>query len=247
MGIINKDKVTAVVPCRKGSQRVINKNTRTFAGFSFGLLELKLKQLAASKQIDEILVTTNDPVVIDIVEQLKPTLSKSVIIDQRPDEYSSDDSLQFLIAYLGNTVETDVLVWTHVTSPLFGTSLYDKAIIDYQQAKIKKTADSLIAVDVVQTFAMRSGNWISHDYHKKRWPRTQDLEKIYLVNSALFIIDHALLVNLQDRVGNNPLLFETPNLLGFDIDWEDDFSLAEILYNTFTSRIPSATNSLLAG
>ncbi|ASF45752.1 acylneuraminate cytidylyltransferase family protein [Methylovulum psychrotolerans] len=227
---MNTAKVTAIIPCRKGSQRVVNKNTRPFAGFNHGLLELKLQQLTASTAIDDIFVTTNDPVVIAYIEEVRPTLNKPIILDRRPDQYAADDSLQGLIGYLGATVDTDIIAWTHVTSPLFDAPLYDAALYAYFQAKQDHSADSLMSVDVAQTFALRSGAWISHDSTIKRWPRTQDLEKIQLVNSALFVIEQPLLVALQDRVGQNPFLFETPPLYGFDVDWEDDFALGEKLY-----------------
>lgn len=227
---MNSKKITVIIPCRKGSQRVLNKNTRPFAGFTNGLLELKLKQLDAVAGIDEILVTTNDPVVIEFIDAIRGHLAKPIILDHRPDEYASDDSLQGLINYLTRIVDTDVILWTHVTSPLFGATHYDAAITAYLEAKQNETADSLMAVDVAQTFAMQSGKWISHDVTVKRWPRTQDLEKIFLVNSALFIIDLDLMTLSKDRVGNKPLLYETPAPFGFDIDWEEDFVLGEKLY-----------------
>jgi CMP-N-acetylneuraminic acid synthetase len=225
-----KTKITAIVPCRKGSQRVAHKNTRPFAGFVHGLLELKLTQLAAVPTLSEILVTTNDPVVINYVESIQNTFSKPLLLDRRPDEHAADDSLQGLIGYLCGTVQTDVMVWTHVTSPLFDAALYEKALIAYLQAANSQTADSLMAVDVAQTFALRGVDWISHDPSVKRWPRTQDLDKIFLVNSALFVIALPLMTRLQDRVGLKPLLFETPTLKGFDIDWEEDFAVGEKLY-----------------
>lgn len=229
-------KVTAIIPCRKGSQRVANKNTRPFANFANGLLELKLQQLAATSRIDEILVTTNDPVVVAFVESIQGSIGKPVLLDRRPDQYASDDSLQGLIGYLCNTVDTDIIAWTHVTSPLFGATLYDEALGAYALALQNQTADSLMAVDVAQTFALRSRAWISHDSKVKRWPRTQDLEKIFLVNSALFVIEKPLMTQLQDRVGHQPLLFETPSLQGFDIDWEEDFALGEKLYGALLNR-----------
>jgi len=193
-------------------------------------LELKLKQLAASGQIDEILVTTNDPVVSTYVQSIQGQLPKPLLLDVRPDRYASDDSLQELIGYIGNIVHTDVIAWTHVTSPLFDASLYDAALQAYQAAKQNHSADSLIAVDSVQTFALRGNQWISHDSSSKRWPRTQDLEKMFLVNSALFVISLALMRERQDRVGEQPLMFETPAPYGFDIDWEDDFFLGKIVF-----------------
>jgi CMP-N-acetylneuraminic acid synthetase len=236
---MNAPKTTAIVPCRKGSQRVANKNTRPFGDFSHGLLELKLKQLAAVPSVDEIVVTTNDPVVIDTVHCLKDRLDKPIVLDHRPDEYATDDSLQGLIHYLIATVDTDIVAWTHVTSPLFGAGLYQAALAAFTEATRTHSADSLMAVDVAQTFAMRGGIWISHDSAAKRWPRTQDLEKINLVNSALFVIGKPLMAQLQDRVGHRPLLFETPAPYGFDIDWEDDFTLGEKLYRALNQDTPA--------
>ncbi|MFI3194299.1 MAG: hypothetical protein QX195_00625 [Methylococcaceae bacterium] len=235
-------KVTAVIPCRKGSQRVINKNTRPFGGLTYGLLELKLRQLDRVEAVDEIWVSTNDPVVMTAVDAIRVALTKPVILDIRPDEYAADDSLQALIAYLSRTIDSDVIAWTHVTSPFFLPSLYQAALTAYSEAVQKQTADSLMSVDVAQTFAMRLGQWISHDATGKKWPRTQDLDKIFLVNSALFVISQKLMVKLQDRVGQHALLFETPFLHGFDIDWEEEFLLGESLYHTlFKHHADNAT------
>ena len=49
-----KDKVIAFLPCRKGSERVKEKNTRSFAGIEGGLTKIKLDQLIACPEIDEI-------------------------------------------------------------------------------------------------------------------------------------------------------------------------------------------------
>ena len=56
----------AFLPCRKGSQRVPNKNTRTFAGIEGGLLRIKLEELLKAQLIDEIILSSNDDEVIRI-------------------------------------------------------------------------------------------------------------------------------------------------------------------------------------
>ena len=63
------DKVTFFLPTRKGSQRVINKNTRPFAGYEGGLIENKIHQLVQTKKIDEIILSTNDEQCIAIAEK----------------------------------------------------------------------------------------------------------------------------------------------------------------------------------
>ena len=54
------DKVTCFLPCRAGSQRVVRKNIKPFAGYEHGLIQIKLRQLLASERIDEVVLTTND-------------------------------------------------------------------------------------------------------------------------------------------------------------------------------------------
>lgn len=60
-------KVTAVIPIRKGSQRVRDKNLRPFAGTN--LMELKIKTLLRVPEIDEIIVNTNSDDAIAIVNK----------------------------------------------------------------------------------------------------------------------------------------------------------------------------------
>ena len=59
-------KTTAVIPVRKGSQRVKDKNLRPFAGTS--LLNVKIETLLQVPEIDEIIVTTNSEAAIEFVE-----------------------------------------------------------------------------------------------------------------------------------------------------------------------------------
>jgi CMP-N-acetylneuraminic acid synthetase len=58
--------IVAFVPCRAGSERVLNKNTLPFAGDAHGLTGIKLKQLLACAAIDRIVLSTNDARVIEI-------------------------------------------------------------------------------------------------------------------------------------------------------------------------------------
>lgn len=47
------EEIIAFIPARAGSERVTYKNTRPFAGFEGGLLELKLNQLARVPEVAE--------------------------------------------------------------------------------------------------------------------------------------------------------------------------------------------------
>ena len=64
---MNREKITAVVPSRKGSQRVKNKNFKPFAGKN--LLELKLEILKNISLIDDIVVNTDSQTAISIAKR----------------------------------------------------------------------------------------------------------------------------------------------------------------------------------
>jgi len=57
--------ITAFLPCRKGSQRIPDKNIKSFAGNEGGLLNIKLRQLVECELIDQILVSSNDERVLE--------------------------------------------------------------------------------------------------------------------------------------------------------------------------------------
>ena len=73
------DKVAFFLPTRKGSERVKNKNTRPFAGDEGGLVEIKIKQLFATKHIDEILFSSNDEKCIAVAEKYRSDRARNCI------------------------------------------------------------------------------------------------------------------------------------------------------------------------
>ncbi|MCM4157115.1 hypothetical protein [Gramella sp. AN32] len=217
------------LPTRKGSQRVPNKNTRPFAGVQHGLLELKLKQLVKLK-VDEIILSTNDEASIEIVNKITPT-HPNLKLDIRPGYLaSSSTNLSDLIAYVPTITNCEHILWTHVTSPFVDTELYNLSINKYENS-LSQGFDSLISVTPFQNFLWsREENDIINRLGKKRWPQTQDLKKIYEINSAIFLSPRSVYEKNGDRVGKKPFLFEMNKIQSLDIDWEDDFKIAEAVY-----------------
>ena len=60
-------KITAVIPIRRGSQRVKDKNLRPFGDTC--LMELKIRTLMQVPEIDEIIVNTNSEDAVRIVNE----------------------------------------------------------------------------------------------------------------------------------------------------------------------------------
>lgn len=223
--------VTAFLPCRAGSERVPNKNTRAFAGEPDGLLGIKLDQLLATRGIDRILLSSNDPQVIAIGEKRGAGRPGSRLdIDLRPDILcSSSTSTDAVIAHVPTVIPAGDVLWTHVTSPFFTACDYDAAISSYRSAK-DEGFDSLMGVSRLSTFLWNGEGPVNYDREQVKWPRTQTLAPLWEVNSTIFLAPIDVYRQFGDRIGKRPKLYEVEHKSAVDVDWPEDFDLAERLW-----------------
>ena len=224
------EKIAFFLPTRKGSERVKNKNTRPFADIEGGLVENKIKQLLSTKHIDEILFSSNDEMCIAIAE--KYTSDSRLRIIPRPNELClSTTNLQDLICYVPTITNADHILWGHVTTPLVEAKVYDTAIEQYL-SKIIKGYDSLVSVKELKNFLLNQEGKLVNNTTNIPWPRTQDLEPLYEINHAIFLAKRSVYTEQKNRIGQKTLLYIMDEIRSKDIDWEEDFKIAEIMYKT---------------
>ena len=226
------DKITFFLPVRAGSQRVKNKNTKLFAGIKGGLLANKLRQLRELKNVNEVILSTNDKEAIEIAKAMQIPLLKVV---PRPDCLcDSSTNLKDLIRYVHGITVSDHIVWGHVTTPLVTGEMYDKAIACYLQS-LENGYDSLISVSPFQNFLLDGEGHMVNNSTGLEWPRTQDLTPLYEINHAMFIAPRRLYAEGR-RSGAHPKLYELDKLRSFDVDWDDDFVIAEALFKYMSQK-----------
>lgn len=224
------EKIAFFLPTRKGSERVKSKNTRPFAGIEGGLVENKIKQLLATKHINEILFSSNDEMCIAIAEKYASDSRLRII--PRPNELClSTTNLQDLICYVPTITNADHILWGHVTTPLVEAKVYDTAIEQYL-SKITKGYDSLVSVKELKNFLLNQEGKLVNNTTDIPWPRTQDLEPLYEINHAIFLAKRSVYTEQKNRIGQKPLLYIMDEIHSKDIDWEEDFKIAEIMYKT---------------
>lgn len=225
-----KEKVSFYLPTRKGSERVINKNTRPFAGIEGGLVENKVKQLLETKLIDEIIFSSNDEICMAVADKFKDSRLKII---ERPTELClSNTNLQDLICYVPTITDAEHILWGHVTTPLCGAEQYDSGIKVYFD-KLSDGYDSLIGVTELRNFLLNHEGKLINNTTDIPWPRTQDLEALYPINHTMFLAKREVYTEQKNRIGRNPILHIMDEFHSFDIDWPDDFIIAEIMYKTF--------------
>lgn len=232
MEILKDKPIVALVPCRAGSQRVKDKNIRDFAGES--LIKIKLKQLLKVPEVSRIIVSTDDPKVKDIVNNLNE--DKIEISHEELDRSDIGSNNESMVRYFANKFDIDGhFLWTHVTSPFITEETYSKAIKLYLENLGKN--DSLVSVIKIQKYLWdENGHSFNYDHSAEKWPKTQTLKPIYEINSGIFLLPYSLMREKQDRIGDKPIYFETTKLENFDIDWQEDFDLALMLWTSIQNR-----------
>lgn len=240
------DKIAFFLPTRKGSERVKNKNTRPFAGIEGGILKVKLEQLLAVKRVPHIIVSTNDP---DTMEVCKSIGSNRIQVIERPEYLClSSTVIEDFINYIPTIVDAEHIFWVHATAPFADVDILNEALDTYEEKVVEKSEyDSLMSVSKIQQFlwSAKAQKCINHDRTKVKWPRTQDLEPLYEINHAFYINSHDNYIRLHDRIGNNPYLFELDKMHSFDIDWDDDFKVAEMMYRYNNINLNSHTGGVI--
>lgn len=213
--------ISFFIPIRENSKRIKNKSIRKIGKYKFGLTEIKINQLKKIKGIldkkkkdnVEFIVSTDSKKVKSYLKQFS-----WIRVHNRSKRLAKDDCLDELINEVPKICAGDIILWTHVTSPCFNEISYEKFISKYLKTK-KNKYDSAFSADLINTFVMNSKfHWVSHNVRKKKWPRTQDLKKLYSVNSAAFIASRDVYLKYKNRLGKKPLPIKASGFSGFDID-----------------------------
>lgn len=213
-------KIKALVAVRSGSMRVKNKNIRPFAGSS--LLEIKLSQLKRIKELDGIIVNSNDNAMLNLASKMGCT---TVLRD----EYYASNSVSMSEVYrnMAENCDCDVIAYINATNPL----LNDETIVDaIKKFKEKSdTYDSLNSAHLVKEFMFKDNLPINYDLRHQ--PRSQDLPCIYALNFAINIISRKKMIDCMNVVGYKPYIYEIDEVEATDIDNQIDFDFAEFVYN----------------
>lgn len=225
--------INIFLPCRKGSQRVPKKNIKAFAGYENGLIEIKLKQLLGSTKIDKIYLSTNDDEILEYANSLN---NSKIILHKRAEHLSSSEtSTDELVAHALDLIKEGEILWTHVTSPFLNAKSYDEIITKYFEVQ-KQGYDSLMTTNLIHGFLWNENEPINYDRTKEKWPRTQTIKPLHEINSAIFIANAKTYRDEDDRIGKKPFLYPLDKISGFDIDWEDDFKIAEAILKSDVAK-----------
>lgn len=212
---------------RHSSERVPGKNYRDFAGKP--LFHHVVQTLLACKQIDQVVVDTDSPIIMEQCAKVFP----SVLVLERP-AHLKDGSIPMndVLLNIINQVPSDFYLQTHSTNPILTSATLSAGIDKFLE--LYPIYDSLFSVTRRHVrFWDSLARPINHNANILL--RTQDLPPIFEENSCFYLFTKAILEQKHNRIGDRPYLYEIPEAEAQDIDVELNFIMAELLYKNLNN------------
>ena len=222
---MTQQKYLAIIPARKGSKGLPNKNILPFLGVPLFLNTYNI--LKSSKYEIDLYVSTDSEEIISICNEEKINFIK------RPREISNDNSTtEDAIIHLLNSLKLadhDNLILAQCTSPLLNSSDVD-SILDSFESKME-IIDSLFTCyeDHIPIWT-RENNKLQRVNHSEevRQPR-QKSKSVFVENGAFYVFKINKFIHLKNRFCGVTDNFIMPKTKSIDIDTYEDFQLAELI------------------
>lgn len=222
--------IYAIIPARGGSKRIPQKNIVNFCGKP--LLVWTIEQTKKSKHIDSVYVTTDDEKIAAIAKQA------GAKIIRRPEEISGDratseDALKHALVEIQKKKpenKIEFVVFLQATSPLKETKDIDQAIEEIRRQK----ADSLFSAGELSDFFIWSKNKkrelesLNYDYKNRKM--SQDFEKQYLENGAIYVFKPEVLFKNNNRIGGKIVISIMDFWKSSDINTLEDLQYCEQIF-----------------
>jgi CMP-N,N'-diacetyllegionaminic acid synthase len=222
------EKILAIIPARGGSKRVPKKNIKSL--FGKPLIYYSINSALQSQYIDKVIVSTEDEEIKDISIQF------GAEIVERPNNLAEDESSTIDVVFhvldmlKENSYEPTLIILIQPTSPLRDNEDIDEAI----ELFLKSKCDILMSVCETQhppfwCLKLEEGFLKPIFDNKYLSMRSQDLEKAYQPNGAIFITRPKDLTINKSFYSENAIPYIMPLEKSVDIDDEFDFMIAEFL------------------
>ncbi len=212
-------KITAIVPTRKGSVRVKNKNLKPFADTT--LLELKINQLKQLEFIDRIVVSSDCEKMLSIAKCL------GVDTHVRESYFASSEATNSeFFENLARSIEAEYIMYSPVTCPLISLETYRDCISEFIS---KEEIETLVSVTPVKHHLWLDNTPLNYEIAES--PNSQDLPDIYAITYGICILSREDMIRCRNVVTEKPTFIVLDEIESIDIDTDFDFMVAELVYN----------------
>ncbi len=216
-------KTVALIPIKLSSVRIPHKNIKPLCDGT-PLMHFIQKACLGSRCIDETYIYCSD-------ESIKPYLLQKVKFLKRPEYLDGDDiNANDIIREFMKTVEADIYVNAHTTSPFAKSETLDDCIMHVRSGEY----DSAFCAEAIRTFLWENGNPIN--FNPDHFPRTQDLPLIYGETSIAYVFTKKSFIEHNRRLGSRPYIKEVGRIEAMDIDYPEDFDICNAIYKEMIKK-----------
>ncbi len=211
-------KTVAFVPVKLNNQRTPGKNTKKFDDGT-ALISVFLKTLVTVEGIDELYVFCSNP-------EIQDYLVEGVSFLKRPEYLDTQAATpQDIIKEFMNNVDADIYAVCHCTSPFVSKEHFEECINAVKNDKY----DSSFTAERLQHLMWTADNK-PLNFDPANIPRTQDLPVYYNEVSAAYVFKKEVFETYNRRIGVTPHITEVSGVECVDIDYPEDFEIANAIY-----------------
>lgn len=209
-------KVVAFLPAKGTSSRIESKNKKELYGKPLFLHTLE--KLVECDFIDEVYLDSEDEEILSYAE----TVSCNVI-RRDPSLANNNTDGNKLFWNEVKQIDADIYVQILGTSPFIKKETIKKTIEVLSQ---NKEYDSVVVVNKQKQYTWTDGK---PNYDTKHIPNSKDLPDTIIETMGLYVIRKDTVMKNHCRIGEHPFLFECSPLEAIDINYPEDFELAELI------------------
>ena len=226
----------AIIPARKNSKRIKNKNIKIF--FGKPIIAYSIEAAKKTKIFDEIYVSTNCPKIrkvaikygakVPFLRSEKLSDSKAHLIDVLKDH---------LLKIENKKIEYVCLLFA--TAPLMSSNFIKKAFLKLK--RFKKAFFCLsytnFSFPILRSFSINKG-YLKASFNNKMKIRSQDLEeKFHEAGQFMWIKKAAVFKNKLVFHKNNSIGYFIPRHFVCDVDTEQDWKMLKLQYEIIKKRL----------
>ncbi|MGM0563715.1 MAG: cytidylyltransferase domain-containing protein [Pseudomonadota bacterium] len=209
-------KVAAFLPAKGTSGRIKNKN--------LALLDAKplflhtLEKLARISEIDEVYLDTESEEIIELANHVD-----CKILHRDPALANNKTDGNQLLLNQASQVDADIYLQILCTSPFIEEETIRQCI---QSLTNSAEHDSAVLVEKTKQYTWSESG---PNYDIERIPNSHDMDDTIIETMGLYAIRKEALNQTRRRIGDKPLMIDAKPLEAIDVNYPEDFELANLI------------------
>lgn len=209
-------KVVAFLPAKGTSSRIENKNIKLLDGKPLFLHTLE--KLVACDFINEVYLDSESEEIFDFAQNVDcKFLKRDVSLATNRTDGNS------LFYNEVKQVEADIYIQILGTSPFIKKETIQKGI------EILKTQNEYDSIVLVKKEKLYTWNDKTANYNLEHIPNSVDLPDTIIETMGLYITRKNVALEMKKRIGQNPYLLEASTIEAVDVNYPDEFELANFI------------------